>query len=104
MNSEKTPPSAPVDVVVGLRIVAAAIRDIDGNVWQIPQPARHHDVIRLMRESGYTGPVSGKDQQGFVLSNGRYCRRAAALSVAKKARQLKGGKLIGSQVTTEDLW
>ena len=99
------PTSTPrLDAIVSLRIDAAAIRDIDGNVWSLPQPARHHDVIRLMRESGYAGPVSGQDQQGFVLSDGRFCRRKAALSVAKRAGQLKGGKVIGSQVTTEDLW
>lgn len=87
-----------------LSIESAAIRDIDGKVWTLPQPARHHDVIRLMRESGYTGPVSGQDQQGFLLSNGIYCRRKAAYSVAKKSGQLKNGKMIGSQITTEDLW
>lgn len=104
MNDKTSVDRAPVDAVVSLRIEAAAIRDIDGKVWSLPQPSRHHDVIRHMRENGYAGPVSGQDQQGFVLSDGRYCRRKAALSVAKKAGQLKGGKLIGSQVTTEDLW
>lgn len=61
-----------------LRIVAAAIRDIDGKVWSVPPPGRHHDVIQLMRAEGYTGPVSGEDQQGFLLNDGRFCRRKAA--------------------------
>ena len=87
-----------------LRIEAAAIRDIDGKVWSLPRPARHHDVIRSMREAGYVGPVNGVDQQGFVLSDGRYCRRKAAWHVAEDAGQLKNGKMVGPQLTTEDLW
>lgn len=87
-----------------LRIVAAAIRDIDGKVWSVPPPGRHHDVIQLMRAEGYTGPVSGEDQQGFLLNDGRFCRRKAAYFVAVRAGQLKNGKTISSQVTTEDLW
>ena len=87
-----------------LTIESAAIRDIDGKVWTLPRPARHHNIIKLMRESGYTGPVMGPDQQGFILSNGNFCRRKAALRVAEKAGQLKNGKTISSQLTTEDLW
>lgn len=105
MNTASAESKTPVQrLVMPLRIESAAIRDIDGNVWSLPQPARHHDVIRFMRESGYTGPVSGIDQQGFILSDGRFCRRKAAYSIAKKADQLKHGTMIGSQVTTEDLW
>lgn len=87
-----------------LRIEAAAIRDIDGKVWSVPPPGRHPDVIRLMRESGYAGPVSGNDLQGFLLSNGKFCRRIPAMRVARKAGQLKGGKSIASVLTSEDLW
>lgn len=87
-----------------LRIVSAAIRDDSGTVWSVPQPGRHHDVIAYMRRSGYKGPVAGPDQQGFVLSNGNFCLRRAAMRVAKKAGQIKGGKAIGSVLTSEDLW
>ena len=87
-----------------LSIVSAAIKDIDGKVWSVPQPGRHHNIIALMRESGYVGPVAGKDQQGFILSNGNFCRRYAALGVAYKSGQLKNGTTIGSVITSEDLW
>jgi len=87
-----------------LRIEMAAIRDINGKVWSVPRPGRHHHVIRLMRESGYTGPVNGPDMQGFVLSNGQFCRRIPAMRIAKKAGQLLGGKSIASVLTSEDLW
>lgn len=87
-----------------LRVVAAAIRDDEGKVWSLPAPARHYQVIRFMRESGYVGGVNGPDQQGFLLSDGRFARRKAAGPVARKAGQLKDGKLIGSVLTSEDLW
>lgn len=86
-----------------LKVVAAAIRDVDGRVWSVDPPGRHRDVINLMRESGYTGPVNGQDQQGFLLSDGRFARRKAAGPIARKAGQLKG-ELIGSVLTSEDLW
>lgn len=87
-----------------LTIVAAAIRDVDGVVWSLPQPARHYQIIQHMRESGYAGPVSGEDQQGWLLSDGRFCRRKAGYHVARRAGQLKDGKMIGSVLTSEDLW
>ena len=111
MNTETTStdaedretPSVAADVIP-LRIETAAIRDINGKVWTLPRPRRHHDIIRSMREAGYDGPVNGVDQQGFVLSDGRYCRRKVAWHVAEDAGQLKNGKMIGPQLTTEDLW
>lgn len=87
-----------------LRIECAAIRDVDGKVWSLPRPARHHDIIKSMREAGYTGPVNDIDQQGFVLSDGRYCPRKPAACVAKAAGQLKNGEMSCSQLLSEDLW
>lgn len=87
-----------------LKIECAAIKDIDGKVWSVPRPGRHYNVIQLMRESGYQGPVNGPDQQGFILSNGNFCRRKAAMRVAENVNQIIGGKPIGSVLTTEDLW
>lgn len=87
-----------------LRIVRAAIRDNLGGVWSVPIPGRHHDVIREMREAGYKGPVSGRDQQGFLLNDGRFIRRKAAYRIAKRAGQLLQEEPIGADVTSEDLW
>lgn len=89
-----------------LRIVAAAILDDAGKTWTLPPPARHHDIINWMRATGYAGGIFGTngDQQGFLLSNGMYCRRRPALRVAKKAGQIKNCKIIGGVLTSEDLW
>lgn len=86
-----------------LLVVKAAIRTDDGRVWSVDAPGRHYDVIVIVRESGYMGPIGG-DRQGFVLSDGRFVGRKAAGTVARKAGQLKNGKLIGSVLTSEDLW
>jgi len=87
-----------------LHIIAAAIRDITGEVWSVPPPGRHYDVIREMRLAGYTGPVAGSDQQGFLLNDGRFCRRQAAYRVAERAKQIKDGVTTGRHLTTDDLW
>ncbi len=86
-----------------VKIVAAAILDDRGMVHSMPQPARHHDIIRGLRAIGYEGPVQG-DHQGFLLSNGVFARRAGARTVARRAGQIIGGKLRGSVLTSEDLW
>jgi hypothetical protein len=87
-----------------LKIECAAIKDSAGKVWSVPRPGRHYNIIKLMRDSGYEGPVNGPDQQGFILSNGNFCRRKAAMSIAKNANQIIGGEPISSVLTTEDLW
>lgn len=66
-----------------LTVVAAAISDDDGTVYSVPQPGRHHDVIKLMVEKGCKTPITG--EQGFLLSNGAFCRRCPSKIIVKKA-------------------
>ena len=40
-----------------LQVEKAAIRLNEGQIFSIERPGRHHDVIALVRQSGYTGPV-----------------------------------------------
>lgn len=89
--------------MTSITIVKAAIRDDLGKVWSVEAPGRHHHIIKLMRESGYTGHVGGP-RQGFVLSDGRFASREECYPIAKGNGQLKGGKMIGSILTSEDLW
>jgi hypothetical protein len=92
-----------------LRVEAAAIRSDtgDGMVYSVPRPGRHHDVIRHMRAHGYEGGVQG-GLQGFVLSDGRFVMRKAALQVARKAGQLlERAPTAGSWahgLFSEDVW
>ena len=85
-----------------LTVESAAIL-LDGKVYSVPRPGRHHDVIRLMRDQGVTEPQTGAWEQGFVLSDGRFARRKPAGLIAKKAGQIVALKWPPS-LYSEDLW
>jgi hypothetical protein len=87
----------------GLRIVAAAIRAADGRIFSMPAPARHHDINRMMHEQGVEN-MGEEVTQGFLLSNGRFCRRKPARHIAEKAGQLieRASKL--DWLSSEDVW
>jgi hypothetical protein len=86
-----------------LRVVAAAVLDERGEVHSLPAPARHCDVIRAMSEKGLR--AMGPDiEQGFLLSDGRFCRRKPAKRIARAAGQLlpRASKL--EELFSEDVW
>ncbi len=86
-----------------LRIVACAIRAADGSVFSLPAPARHHDVIRLMNE--HNQEATGPDiTQGFLLSNGKFCRRKPAKAIAERAGQLLKRAKDLPELYSEDVW
>ncbi|TAL43350.1 MAG: hypothetical protein EPN91_06590 [Salinibacterium sp.] len=85
-----------------LRVAAAAIRDIDGEVFTVPPPGRHHDVIRMMFEKGRECP--SLDCQGFVLSDGRFASRKAAKVVAEASGQLLPRASRLRELFSEDVW
>ena len=90
-----------------LKIVGVAIRADNGLVYSMKAPARHVDLKRLMREDGYEGPTEGNERDGFLLSNGSFCRRVAAGALARRTGQLQSEdkKFVhGSHFTSEDLW
>ena len=46
-------------------IIAAAIKERDGEVYALPAPARHHDIISYMvNVAGLPKPIRG--EQGFI--------------------------------------
>jgi hypothetical protein len=84
-----------------LRVIAAAILGRDGVVHFISPPGRHHDVMQVLGL-----PQARADEQGFLLSDGRYARRDEAMRVARAAGQLlNGGAADGvTDLYSEDLW
>jgi len=82
-------------------VAVAAIRAMDGKVFSVPRPGRHHDVIALMVKEGYPIPVRGL--QGFLLSNGEFVGRLMAARIAKEAGQIKDTQW-PPQLYSEDLW
>lgn len=86
-----------------LRVVAVAVLDENKQVHTLPAPARHHDVIRMM--AGKDLRVTGPDvEQGFLLSDGRFCRRKPAKRIAKKAGQLLPRAMDLAELFSEDVW
>ena len=78
-------------------IVGVAI-EFCGSVWTLPQPNRHHDVIRDRVER--TG-LRGSGRQGFVTSAGRFVDRAIAADIAYAAGQIAEPRV---RLFSEDLW
>lgn len=85
------------------RIVRAAL-SINGAVYSLPSPARHHDVIHSL-------PISTlglEFEQGFVDSTGRFLNRKDAMFVAQEAKQLIRDSdpthYQGPELFSEDLW
>ena len=77
-----------------------------GRVYSVPQPGRHHHVIRMMSEEHGLGPEAQR-HQGFYTSSDRYVDRKEGWRIANEAGQLlpraptdhKGGTLY-----SEDVW
>jgi len=89
-----------------LTVVAAAIR-LNDVVYSLPPPARHHDVgIDMVLNRGVPAPYPSGDAQGFLLSDGRFARRKAAMWVAIQAGQVDPDKLQtpAHGLFSEDLW
>lgn len=81
-----------------------ACRDTTGRIWSLPRPLRHHHVLAVMHQHGAKCAEDGHFSQGFLDESGRYLHRKAALVSAELNGQIKGGKLIGSILMSEDLW
>lgn len=86
-----------------IRITSVAIK-FDGQVWSLPPPARHHDVIRWIAESNGEG-INGPDEQGFISSDGVFVNRTQALEIALAANQvLDVNNVRANRLFSEDLW
>lgn len=83
-----------------LTVECAAILDDDKRIWSVPRPGRHHNVIALMGSA-----FRQHFEQGFVLSDGRFVMRKAALRVATEAGQIiKGPTAPQHGLFSEDVW
>lgn len=69
-------------------------------VYSLPQPWRHHDVIRQI------GGIYGPDVQGFLTDKGHFLTREQAFVHAQFHGQVKRGPndYNGDQLFSEDLW
>lgn len=93
-----TQPVASEPIEPTERIVAAAVRGVDGLTQTLPPPHRHKDLVTLLPSGLYaTG------EQGFLTSLGRFVDREEAGRIALAASQIR--KLHWPpDLYTEDLW
>lgn len=76
--------------------------DVEGRIWSLPRPFRHHHIIKIMHDFGAKNRSIG--DQGFLDQSGRYLTRNQAEVSADVNGQIKNGKIIGGCLTSEDLW
>lgn len=82
------------------KIECAAIKH-KGKVYSMPRPYRHCDIVNFICEELNTNFVGSKGQ-GFITSTGKFVDRKEAEKIARESLQIN--KMIGSVLTSEDLW
>lgn len=86
------------------RITQVAIK-FGGDMFALPAPNRHHDVIRLIVESkGIERAQPLKEDQGFLDEKGNFLSRTDAFVNAFVNEQIKGDPIIPGTLYSEDLW
>lgn len=87
--------------------IATAALLVDGEVWTLPRPSRHHVLIQAWAIAHYRGGENGRigeHEQGFVTSTGRFVGRHEGKRIAVAAGQLIEGASQSSQLFSEDMW
>jgi hypothetical protein len=85
-------------------ITHVAIR-FHGVIYSLPEPNRHHDVIRLIAErTGVTSVDVRDDDQGFLDTSGTYLRRMPALNRAIATGQMANPTRWPGGLYSENLW
>jgi len=74
-----------------------------GLVCSLPAPARHFQVVHLLSEK-FGHQDRGMDTQGFLLSDGTFCRRVQAKRIAERAGQLLPRAMKLRELYSEDVW
>lgn len=89
-------------------MITTAALLVDGVIWTLPRPARHHVLIHAyaLAHHGQAGVAGIRlNMQGFMTSRGRWVSREEALGLARVAGQLRQSQeLSPGRLTTEDLW
>lgn len=82
-------------------VETAAIR-VEGEVWTLPRPVRHHVLFRAWLNA-HAKRDEFDAEEGFVTNKGRFVNRGEAEDIARASGQLVGD-IIGGELTSEDLW
>lgn len=78
-------------------LIVSAAMWFDGNVYALPAPNRHADIIR------HFGGFGGPSTYGFMTNRNRFVMRKEGMQIAKAAGQLLAPSN-NEDLYTEDLW
>lgn len=83
-------------------MIKAAAINIDGVIYTLPAPARHHDIISHCADVlKLNTPIMG--EQGFIDDTGKFLMRRYAANIAMREGQIT--KLMSPPyLYSEDLW
>lgn len=89
-----------------VRVVGAAVLTDDGVIHFMPIPHRHHDTVHALHRdrTAEAGVIVARGKQGFVLSDGTFADRIAAVKVATDSGQLTKPLHSPPNLYSEDLW
>lgn len=83
-----------------MAILGVAI-ELDGVVYKLPCPNRHHNVIRHIKETGVGKQAHGK--QGFYNHKGEFLDREQAREYALRIGQVRTTEH-ARELFSKDLW
>lgn len=90
-----------MDIDTNQQIIAAAIKLKSGLILTLSKPARHNNIMDCLNDNHGTRKLLLKESiAGFMLDDGSFISRDAATAIYRK----QGKELIGSVLTSEDLW
>jgi hypothetical protein len=69
-------------------ITHVAIKDTTGNVWSLPKPHRHGDVIKLIQQQPNAKDLLSRAIEGFLNDAGEFLNRKDAWHAAHKNKQI----------------
>ena len=92
-------PHKELEVIVGVACV------LDGVVWAMPKPNRHHHVLHMLDAAGLEAIRCYDIHQGFITNKNRFLTRAEAAILAIQNGQANPDKMYNkARCYSEDLW
>lgn len=89
--------------MIGNKVEMAAIIGEDGEVYSLPRPNRHHNIIyHLVKDMKHSTPIKG--EQGFVLTDGTFVDRKTAKLHAIANNQLLERASKSELLFSECIW
>lgn len=93
-------------ILGGTRIVAAAVRLVDGTVITRSRPVRHPKLVHWTYHAGLEN-AEGRDAEGFLTDEGVFVDRVEAKIIAANAGQLNErgtARTYTNELYSEDVW